>query len=128
MVASLGVVVNPYVLLAVLIAWGASIAGTGWVSFGLGKDSEIAGQAKIKQAIEETKEAAQQGAAAAIAANRPINQTIVQKVQREVQTNTVYADCRVPASGVQLANQALTGRQAEPAGGVVVPSPDAAKR
>lgn len=119
---------NPYVLLAVLIAWGASIAGTGWVSFGLGKDSELAGQAKIKQAIEETKEAAQQGAAAAIAANRPINQTIVQKVQREVQTNTVYADCRVPASGVQLANQALTGRQAEPAGGGVVSSPDASKR
>jgi len=110
------------------VAWAASVGGSFFYGQNIGRDSEIAGQAKIKQAIEDTREKAQQGAAEAIAANKPINQTIVQKVQREVQTNTVYADCRVPASGVQLANQALTGRTTEPAGGVVVPSPDAPKR
>lgn len=118
---------SPYVLLAVLIAWGASIAGTGWVSFGLGKDSEIAGQAKIKQAIEDTREKAQQGAADAIANNRPINQTIVQKQETIVRENTVYRDCRNPPDGVRNINAALTGRP-DTAGGGELPKTDAPKR
>ncbi|VTU25414.1 hypothetical protein H4CHR_01589 [Variovorax sp. PBS-H4] len=119
---------NPWALLAIVIAWGSSIAGAGWYGMGIGRDQEIAGQSKIKQAIEDTREAAQQGAAYAIAALKPVNTTIVQKVQREITQNTVYRDCRVPADGVQLANQAITGRSPEPSGGVIVPSPDASKR
>lgn len=123
-----GVVVNPWVLLAIVLAWGASVTGSFFYGQDIGRDAEIAGQAKIKQAIEETKQAAQQGAADAIAALKPVNTTIVQKVQREITQNTIYRDCRVPADGVQLANQAITGRSPEPSGGVVVPSPDASKR
>jgi hypothetical protein len=37
------------------------------------------------------------------------NRTIYQKATHEVQTNTVYRDCRVPAAGVQLINDARTG-------------------
>jgi len=37
------------------------------------------------------------------------NTTIYQKATHEVQTNTVYRDCRVPAAGVQLVNDARTG-------------------
>lgn len=119
---------NPWVMLAIAIAWGASVAGAGWYGIGVGRDGEIAGQARINKAIEDTKEAAQQGAAAAIAANKPINTTIVQKTQREVRENTVYVDCRVPSSGVQLANEALTGKPAEPAGGGKLPPSDTPKR
>lgn len=36
------------------------------------------------------------------------NTTIYQKATHEVQTNTVYRDCRVPAAGMQLVNAART--------------------
>lgn len=118
---------NPYVILALVIAWGGSLAGTGWVAFGLGQDSEIAGQARDEAVRKQTFDAAQQGAAAAIAANKPINRTIVQRAEKEIYENTVYRDCRVPASGVQLANEAITGRKPEPAGGSKLPGAEPAK-
>ena len=71
-------------------------------------------------------EAAQTGAAAAIAANKPVNQTIVQKATREVQTNTVYRDCLNTAGQLRNINQALTGA-AQPAGDSQLPSTGAIK-
>lgn len=119
---------NPYVLLAIVVGWCASVGGAGWYGIGLGEDRIIAKQASDDKIRQQTFDDAQRGAAAAIAANKPINNTIVQKVQHEIRTERVYADCRVPASGMQLANQAITGRPAEPASGVSVPSPDTPKR
>lgn len=118
---------NPYVLLAIALAWGGSVGGAFFYGESVGRDGEIAGQALIKQAIADTREAGQQGAAAAIAANRPINRTIVQRAEKEIYENTVYRDCRVLAAGVQLANEALTGRKPEPAGDRVVPGAEPAK-
>lgn len=118
---------NPYVLLALVIAWGASIAGTGWVSFGLGKDSEIAGQAKIKQAIEDTREKAQQGAASAIAEIKIVNTTIHQKAETVVRENTVYRDCRHVDGMRDTINQALTG-QPQPASDGKLPAAKSAGR
>lgn len=71
-------------------------------------------------------EAAQDGAAKAIAANKPINQTIVQKVQHEIETNTVYRDCRNTPDGLFRINEALTGR-AQPAGDGKLPGAGLAK-
>lgn len=119
---------NPYVLLALVIGWGASVGGAGWYGMGLGEDKILSRQARDDQVRQKTFDDAQAGAAAAIAANKPKNTTIVQKVQREVQTNTVYADCRVPAAGMQLANQAITGIEPKPAGDGGVPRADAPKR
>ncbi|MDM0024062.1 hypothetical protein [Variovorax saccharolyticus] len=119
---------NPYLLIAAGVFWVASVGAAGWFSYGAGVDSELAGQAREDRARRETLEAAQQGAATAIAALKPVNTTIVQKTQKEVRENTVYRDCRVPASGVQLANEAITGRPTEPAGGGVVPGANAAPR
>jgi hypothetical protein len=119
---------NPYVLLALMIGWGASVGGAGWYGMGLGEDRIIAKQASDDKIRQQTFDDAQRGAAAAIAANKPINNTIVQKVQREVQTNTIYTTCRVPASGLQLANEAITGQPTKPASGVSVPSSDTPKR
>ena len=115
---------NPYVL----IAWAVSIAASGWFFYGVGVDSEAVGQAKISQAIADTEKAAQQGAASAIAALKPVNQTIVQKVQHEREINTVYRDCKLPDAGLQLANEAITGRPAEPAGGQQLPGANPATR
>jgi len=119
---------NPYVLLALVIGWGASVASAGWYGIGLGEDRIIAKQASDEQIRRSTLEAAQQGAADAIAKLKPVNTTIVQKTQREIRENTVYAECRVPASGMQLANQAITGRPAESAGGEQLPAANTPKR
>ena len=119
---------NPYVLLALLIGWGASVAGAGWYGMGLGEDRIIAKQASDDKIRQETREAAQQGAADAIAKNKPINNTIVQKVQREITENVRYVDCKLTPGGLQLANQAITGRPAESAGSGGLPGPDAPKR
>lgn len=43
---------------------------------------------------------------AAIGQIRIENKTIHTKAVHEVETNTVYRDCRIPATGVQLANEA----------------------
>lgn len=115
-----------YIYVAILLA-GLGVGFTGgWKAQGWRHGAEEAIQAREERAREETRKAAQLGAAEAIAANKPINTTIVQKTQKEIRENTIYADCRVPAGGMQLANQALTGRT-EPAGGVVVPATDGAK-
>lgn len=118
--------VNPWVLLAVLCAWLASLGGTAWYFEGVGEARVIAQQAHDDKVRQKTFEAAQAGAAASIAANKPVNQTIVQKVQREVQTNTIYRDCKLLPDGLRLANQAITG-SAHPSGAGVVPGTDAAK-
>lgn len=118
---------NLYFILGLVIAWGASVGGSFFYGEGVGKDAEIAGQAKVQQAIQDTREAGQQGAAAAIAALKPVNTTIVQKVNHELQTNTVYRDCKLPPAGLQLANQALTGQQPEPSGSDKLPATVAPK-
>lgn len=104
---------NPYLIIGALLA----CAGCFWYGTDVGEAQCLAKQKTINEVAKEVKEAAQQGAAAAIAANRPRNTTIVNEVQREVQTNTVYRDCRNTPDGVRSINEALTGKQPESAGG-----------
>lgn len=112
---------NPWLLLGIGVAWVASVAGAGWIAFGAGQDNITAFNAKAEQIVRDTREAAQAGAASAIAANRPRNTTIVNEVQREIQNNTVYAECRNTPAGLLGINEALTGKRAEPAGGGKLP-------
>jgi len=119
---------NPYLILGAVLFWVASVGSAGWFGMGVGEDRIIAKQASDDQIRKATFDAAQQGAAEAIAKNKPINNTIVQKVQHEIRTDRIYTECRVPAAGMQLANQAITGRPAEPAGSSSLPSADTAKR
>lgn len=112
---------NLYLIIGLGMAWVASIASAGWVAYGAGQDNITAFNAKAEQIVRDTREAAQTGAAQAIAANRPRNTTIVNEVQREVQTNTVYRDCRHTPDGVRGINEALTGKRPEPAGGGKLP-------
>lgn len=77
----------------------------------VGVDRETAAQSRIDKATQDTREAALQGAAEAIAKIKVTNTTIKGEVQREVQTNTVYRDCRVPADGMRIINDAIRGNR-----------------
>lgn len=112
---------NPYIIIAVCIAWGASVGGAFVYGTDVGKDSEIAGQAKINKAITETREAAQQGAANAIAKIEVKNVTINRKLETEVREKRVFSDCRSGDTSVHLYNSGIPG-YAEPADRGVVPS------
>jgi hypothetical protein len=102
---------NPWFFIGAAFA----CAGCFWYGTEVGADGEIAKQKKLDDVVIAVKEAAQTGAAQAIAANQPINKTIVQKVQHEIQTNTVYAECKHTPGGLSGINEALTGRP-QPAG------------
>ena len=76
-------------------------------------------QAEWDRSIIATKEAqdkALDAAAKAVAQLNITQQTIVQKVQHEVQTKTVYRDCVVPDDGSRLLNAAISN-QDQPASG-----------
>lgn len=110
--------------LASLLAFGGGTA----VGMGIGEDREYAKRAREDSIVEKTREASQQGAAAEIAKIKPRNVTIRQETEREIKTQTVYADCRVPATGLQLANEAITGIRPEPLGTGQLPGADASQR
>lgn len=95
-------------LAAVLLVGGAFGYGVK-----VGADGELATQARVEEVRKAAEESAQLGAAAAIAKIKVTNTTIRGEVQREIQTNTVYRDCRLPADGVRLINEALTGQRAD---------------
>lgn len=118
---------NPYVLLALVVGWGASVVGSGWYGMGLGEDRVIAQQAKVNKAIDETRAAAQQGAADAIAQIKIVNTTVKGRVETVVRENTVYRDCKHDARSLRDINAALTGDAAEPAGSGKLPEAQPAK-
>ena len=112
----------PYVLIAALLASVGAFFG----GIHFGEAAEIAKQASMDEVVRKVKESAQQGAAEAIAANRPRNITVKQLTEREIRENTVYRDCHATAAGVRLVNEALTGRP-DPAGGGELPAIEPAK-
>lgn len=98
-------------LIALLLAF-AGVFGIG-CRYGLNvKQGEWDAAVKAES---EAKDKALQAAAQAIAQIEVRQQTIVQKVQHEVQTKTVYRDCVVPADGRVLLNAAIESRD-KPAG------------
>ena len=96
---------NPYLIIAALVA--VLTAGAG--GFKLGADHEIASQAREQKHITEAVDAATNVAAQTIANIKPKYTTIQNEVQREIRTNTVFADCKLPANSLLLVNQALNG-------------------
>jgi len=116
---------NPYLIIAALLA----VAGAGYGGFTLGVDHEKANQVDKTEVVAAAVKAATETSAQAIAAIKPKYTTIKSEVQREIRTNTVFADCKLPADSLRLVNQALTGgRGAQPAGDGKLPGTDAAER
>jgi uncharacterized protein HemX len=103
--------VNPYLIIAALLAClGAGIGG-----YRLGIDHEKANQLDQRELLAAVADEAANTAAKAIAQLKPKYTTIQNEVQRDVQTHTIYRDCKLSADGLRLANQALAS------GGAVAP-------
>ena len=117
---------TPILIIGGLLMWVSSVGFGVWYGMDLGQDKEYAKRAREDAIIQKVSDAAQTAAAKAIAANKPINQTIVQKATREVQTNTVYRTCINTADQLRNINQALTGT-APTVGDSQLPSPGPAK-
>ena len=110
---------NPYAMLAMAAAIALAAAG----GYKVGVDHEVASRAREDKHITEAVEAATAVSAKAIADLRPKYTTIQGKLEKQIETNTVYRDCRIDSVGMQLANQALDPRAAATAGGKL-PSAD----
>lgn len=116
---------NPYVLLAGVVLWVASAGGAYWYGTGVGRDGEIAKNAAVDKATENTRKLAMEGAADAISKIVVRNTTVQGRVETIVRDNPVYRDCLHSPDQLRNINEALTGR-AGPAGDSVVPGVDAA--
>lgn len=115
---------NPYLIIVILV--GILAAGGG--GFKLGSDHEKAAQIDKQELVAEAVDAASAAAAVSIAQLRPIYTTIQGKVQHEIETNTVYRDCKLSSDGLLLANQALNGgSQPAAADGSKLPKTDPAR-
>lgn len=94
---------NPYAIIAALVL-AAMLFGSG---VSVGRKWEEGQQAVEKQHIKEAVDAANDAAGEAISKIKVVNKTIQGEVRHEIETNTVYRDCKQPASGVRLVNEAL---------------------
>lgn len=93
-------------IIAGVLIWIASCGGC----FYFGMDYKEAKVAEIKLAITETRKEAQLGAADAISKIVVRNTTIQGKIETVIRDNPVYRDCKHDDRGLQLINEALTGR------------------
>lgn len=108
---------NPYLIVAFLVAVLAAGAG----GFKLGADHEVASQARADEQLQKAEEKMTKAAADAIAQLRPKYTTIQGKLEKQIETNTVYRDCKLDPIGLSLVNQALTGGTEAPASGKLPP-------
>lgn len=112
---------NPWLILAVVLGWGASVAGAGWFMYERGQDNCEAVKARENRVAVVAADAAASAAGAAIAKLRPQITTIRQETEREIRTNSYYSECRHSPVQLQRINAALTGSAPEPAGSGLVP-------
>lgn len=81
-------------IVAGLVCWLASLAMCAWWFYGAGQDHEIAGQAEIKKAIEQTRGRAEEGAANAIAKAAADNTKVVTQIKTITRTVPVYSSAQ----------------------------------
>lgn len=93
----------------IILLWASSVAGSYYFGHEAGTDAELNRQVELKQAIEETRKIAMEGAASEIANIKIQSTTIQGKVTTLVRDNPVYIDCRHDERALGLINQALTG-------------------
>ena len=94
---------NPYLIIGALVAVLAAGAG----GFKLGADHELAAQAREDKHVAAAVEAANTASAGAIAGIKVTNTTIRQELEREIRTNTIYAECRHTSGGLRSINESL---------------------
>lgn len=105
---------NPWIALGAL----AALAATAYSSYQFGIATCQGREALAREVAAEAVDSANAVIGDNLSKLTPKYTTIKNEVQREVRTNTVYADCKVPPLGVELVNRALepgTAASAAPA-------------
>jgi hypothetical protein len=95
---------NPWALLGVIALWAGTIAGTAAFFYEAGQDSEIADQAEVEKARDDTRAIAAAAVASGIANMEVKHVTIRQQLQTEVRTREVFRDCRSGPDAVRMLN------------------------
>lgn len=98
---------NP--ILIGLLGMTLAFAGGTWYGTGLGEDKEFAKRAREDALVTKVQDATTQAAADAISKIKVRNTTIRQEVEREIQTDIRYVDCRHAPGMLPRINEALTG-------------------
>lgn len=110
---------NPYFLLAGVVAWAVTVASAFFYGRDIGKDSEIAAQSREDKVAFIATEAAASAAANAISKLEVKHVTIRQKADTVIREVPDYSRCINDQRVLDSINQA---RGFEPAGSGVVPS------
>lgn len=109
---------------------GAVVVGGLAVSYAKGRSDgraiEVAERATLEEVARESREAAMEAAAEAIATISVTHTTIKQKAEVITRENVVYRDCRNDAELVRLLDAARENKPpSQPAGDRIVPGPGA---
>lgn len=117
---------NPYVLLAIVVAWVGSLGAVGYKAYQAGAEHEVATQAKIEKATVEARDLALDRAAEKVAQIDVRNTTIRAKTEVITREKLVYTNCRHDPDGLRNINAALAGTD-EPVGQGELPKADPAR-
>lgn len=88
------IALNPWIILGLVLGLGVTHGFVAWKAYGAGQNAEIVKQESDEALMRKTLEAAQQGAADAIANIKITSTTINREIQTLVRTDVVYRDCR----------------------------------
>lgn len=100
------VVFNPYLILALVLAFSTATGGAFFYGVGVGKDSEKTRYFELTESVRQTREAALEVTAKAIAGIEVKHTTIRQELTREILEKPVYRDCRHTDDAMRLRNAA----------------------
>lgn len=106
----MGLLPNPYVIIALIVFWGVSVSAVGWKSYSMGAESERLDRLEDQELVEKVMDEAEKGAAKAIAKLRVRYLPSRASLEKHVRENSVYNDCRHTPGVVQQLNEALDGR------------------
>lgn len=120
---------NPYVLLAGVLAFAAATGAAYFQGRSDGRDGCVAEQARDERVTQIASAAAAASAAEAISRIEVRHATVRQTIEREIVEKPVFRDCRSGPDAVRLFNSALDPASAASAPGAgELPAPDAAAR
>lgn len=105
---------NPYAIIAAMLALGAAVGGAYWQGRQDGGAACEAAEAREDNLVAKASDAAASAAAHAISRIEVQRVEITQPVLREIREKLVYRDCRHTPDGLRGVNSALTGVSTEP--------------
>lgn len=102
---------NIYVALGIGLVVSVALIKSHYEAYNYGVEHQIVEQAKVDDLIKTVKEDAMIGAADAISKISIKQVTIKGRLEKEIQTNTVYRECVHTPDGLRAINDALTNSE-----------------